>query len=447
MLSMVKKEWLPYGVFNDTIRSLDTLAEKYFVTKNKTSNYSIFFANGVAPPKKPKVPANDTTDVIVRPFLIERCKLNIKGGIFDNPKSTYFIEPVIFTACDFSGTGGMLFNYCDFSSVNFYAPATFTENNYHAPVRFIGDTFCHPFTFFNTNSMEHPPEFLNSYFAEGIRFNNYYLRSGSVPGTERAAHFENDLLFSWCTLRGKLDLSRCRFDSNAALVLRETFLPDTLDLSGARLNKTVDLTEAFPNLALKKCEINLLNTDISLLKMQYGNFHLYIPDSIASDPLSKDVVSRTYEALLSNFKSNSFMDSFEQLDIEYKLWQSRYKLPLKISYIWWRFGYAKWLVVLWTLFFLVIFSIYNYSKYMELQRVYAIPRLQWSSIQFTSNNYLNIFKKYFATLLYTGLIFFRLSIDFRNMNFKPMRLVAVIIFQYSVGLICTGFLVNWILCG
>jgi len=444
-ISMVKTEWLPYEFSGKTITDLDCMAERYFVTENKPSNYSITLGNGVALPKRPKVPANDTTILIIKPVVINKCTLSIKGGIFDKPKSAYFIKPVVFTQCDFLEAG--IFNYCDLSSVNFYSSATFTENNYNTSVRFIGDTFYRPFTFFNTNTLEHPPQFLNSCFEEGIRFNNRQLNSGSVPGFERAAGFSRDLIFNWCTLKRKVDLSNCRFDSNATLVLEETFLPDTLDLSNARLNKTVDLTRAFPNLALRKCEINLLNTDISLIKMQYGNFHLYIPDSIASDPLSKDIVSRTYEALLSNFKSNSFMDSFEQLDIEYKLWQSRYRLPLKISYLWWRFGYAKWLVVLWTLFILVIFSLYNYTRYMALQRVYSIPKLQWSNIKFTPNIYINTFKKYFATLLYTGLIFFRLSIDFKNMNFNPMQLVAVIIFQYSTGLICTGFLLNWILNG
>lgn len=434
-----------YTISGQKIRDFTKLAEKGLIVKNRIDK------TNVCPQESNSSlaeiitsPLNDTVFIICRSFLLEGCEF--KKEWWSEKTTTIFQHPVYFVNCEFS-----TFQCNSSSEVDpYYIEHTQFDSNvvlentrYAARLNFVKDTFYGQLIFYNNYQIDKSPSFVSCYFSGGISFSNKTLWPGNL-GTN-GNRFKDDLYFRLCTLNGKVDLSNCQFDSNATLIIEETFLPDTLDLSDTRLSKTIDLTKAYPNINLNKCHINLVGTNIDLIKMQYWNFHLYFPDSIVNDPFSKDIISRTYEALLNNFKNNGFIDSYEQLDQEYKLWQSKYKWTLKLSYLWWRFGYEKWLILLWIPAILILFTGYNYKNYSKLQSVYPIPKLAWSEMQYVPSAFMYVIKKFLATLLFTGLIFFRLSIDFKNINFKPMRYAGLIIFQYAVGLICTGFLINWII--
>jgi hypothetical protein len=427
-------------ISREKFRDFTELAEEGFLAQNRTDRKIVLPPGADESLRGITSNLNDTIFLICRPFLIENCEF--KKEWWGEKSTTIFQHPVYFASCVFSTFDwSFKVNPYFIEHTKFDSIVVFENNRYLASLQFSRDTFYGQLIF--RGQIDKSPSFVSSYFSAGISFGNESLWS-DILGTKRNG-FKDNLIFNLCTLKGKFDLSNCQFDSNATLIIKETFLPDTLDLSDTRLSKPIDLTQVYPNISSNKCQINLMGTDIELIKMKYGNFHLYFPDSIFYDPYSKDVISRTYEALLNNFKNNGFIDSYEQLDKEYKLWQSKYKWTLKLSYVWWQFGYEKWLILLWTPAILILFTSYNFNKYSELQSVYPIPKLAWSEIQYVPSPFLHWIKKYFATLLFTGFIFFRLSIDFKNINFKSMRYAGLIIFQYAVGLICTGFLLNWII--
>jgi hypothetical protein len=272
----------------------------------------------------------------------------------------------------------------------------------------------------------------NEDIIDNIGFRNNYL---------------NSVAFLKCIFFGKLDISNSIFGANATLEFNQTFLPDTLDLSNTKFSMKVDLTKTYPCIEGGKCEINLLNTDIEQIQMLYQNFHLFIPDSLKNNSESKDIISNEYESLLNNFKKHGFVDSYEKLDIEYKEWQGKNDWTLRLSNIWWKYGYEKWRILIATFVFIFLFSIFNYRHFKKLQIVYPVEKLNNNFIYYSRSRFWAFTKKYFAVLLYTGFIFFRLSIDFKILNFKPFKFVAILIAQYTIGLICTGFLVNWILKG
>jgi hypothetical protein len=437
----IRRHFVP--IENKNIESFSSVQDTFLIDKSIRSPYVILPEDEGDTARRPTFPVNDTIAVIWRPVEFSKCDMNIKGGMFDKPVTTCFLNPVRFSNCSFTKEDNIMHrNYL--CAAYFDSSVSFVDNEYTVSPAFLGDTFNALVSFVNGMGMKKPPVFSNCYFAKGLQFNGDLLsdRRGTL-GT----WFHGDLSFVYSTLFGKLDLSTCHFDTNATLELKETYLPDTLDLSNVHLSKSIDLINTYPHYYNKKCEILLINTDIEKVKMQYTNFHLCFPDSILANAGSRDLVSSTYESLLNNFKKNNFHNSYVELDKEYKAWQSRYNWTLILSDVWWKFGYEKWRILVWTGLFILLFTVFNFSNYTVLQTVYPIEKLHWKKIPFKSVWALFSLKRLFSVLLYTGLIFFRLSIDFKALNFYPMRYAAMVIFQYTIGLVCTGFMINWILQG
>jgi hypothetical protein len=156
-------------------------------------------------------------------------------------------------------------------------------------------------------------------------------------------------------------------------------------------------------------------------------------------------VSSIYESLLNNFKSNGFSDSYEKLDIEYKDWQGQRSFFQWINGWWWQYGYSKWRVVLWSLLFLLVFAVFNCFIYERLMSTYDLAKLKKKNISYTRNILLRWVHFFLLSLVYTGFIFFKLSLDFDKVDFRKGSTVAILFFEYSVGLLCTGYMINWLL--
>lgn len=267
-----------------------------------------------------------------------------------------------------------------------------------------------------------------------------------------------DIEFDRVQLLGKVDLSNCRFVGTGTPKFDRAELPDTLDLSDTYFNNPVDLTGVIANPA-GPCYINLLHADIDKIKMQYGNLKLYFPDNIKSDPARYDEITSTYDKLLATMATHGFKDSYEDLDCEYRLWKAS-RTPPKgnyftdqfnkavsavrlatgyIAYAWWKFGYAKERIILWTILFLIIFSAFNEAYYEKVLAAYPIDNLDTRKTPPGKAD-----RKGIYSWLYTFIIFFRVSLDFSRINFNS-RITYALIFQYLVGLVCTGFLINLII--
>jgi hypothetical protein len=190
-------------------------------------------------------------------------------------------------------------------------------------------------------------------------------------------------------------------------------------------------------------------TSADNLDLQYRYFHLGFPRNQEYDPNQKDYVTSIYQRLLRNFANKGYNDSYELLDIEYKEWQESDNWTLYASDLWWKFGYRKSKILWWTLGIIFFFSILNRWRFSELQHAYPVDNLKDEFYEYPvkSNWFVRAVKKYIISILYTGLIFFKLSVDFHKMKFDRLGYSLIILFQYTIGLICTGFLINWILKG
>jgi hypothetical protein len=250
--------------------------------------------------------------------------------------------------------------------------------------------------------------------------------------------FKGDLNFLECHLGGTLFFGGTSFEGS--ILFLNTPLPDSLVFNYVKISNEIDLTNAYLDEDQEYCSLFLIGVDISKIKLQYREFKLFFPKGE-----SDDIISGTYENLLANFKKNGFTDSYTLLDIEYHDWQQKTNRLLWLSDWWWTYGYEKSKILFHSIQLILIFTLINLICYKQLQAVYPIRRLSWSEVPWHSNLVVRTVRRFVAAFLYTGIIFFRFNIDLKNMMFFPSRYSILIIFEYVIGLICTGFIINWIL--
>lgn len=323
----------------------------------------------------------------------------------------------------------------------FLGSVDFVDNRFYCPLEFSNVVFHGPVKFFNNGYSDTPdsvlaPHFNGTEFKKGISF--LMLRTPDWK-------FLTDLSFSNSQVAGAIDLSGCSFLGDSKLILDNTRLPDTLNLQDTRLGGMLDLTNMRTAGIGRICEVNLVNTDLDKIKMVYSNFHLYFPYHMADSAQYRDLVSSTYQNLLANFKKNGFDDSYRQLDIEFKDWQSRSDYFTFIDRIWWRYGYEKLRILGWVVLFILFFGLLNTFIYKSLMETYTIKELR-SDTYIPSRYYaIRMFQKYGISCLYTSFIFFKLSLDFDKLKVKNLTMLFVILMEYGIGLICTAYLLNWII--
>ncbi|WP_221198096.1 hypothetical protein [Chitinophaga barathri] len=198
-----------------------------------------------------------------------------------------------------------------------------------------------------------------------------------------------------------------------------------------------------------------------------------------------------YNSMLLKFKEENNSKSYAKLDMEYRKFMLLEFDPgwyNTLSYyagkLWWDFGYKKSRIFLWIVFFFAAFSLLNWRRlYFLSNKVYAIENIskqlrvhkklkhirlagippapvtgkkagKW--ITRTKNSIGSAFRKtgifawyYASTMLlsfiYTGFIFFGLRMDGSKFHLKRNIATIWVLFIYTMGIICTGFVINLIL--
>ena len=158
--------------------------------------------------------------------------------------------------------------------------------------------------------------------------------------------------------------------------------------------------------------------------------------------LSADEEQAAYEQILKNFKDNGQNDSYEALDIEYRDFKNgSFILP----HIWNLYGYRREWVFYWALAFLVLFTISTTFLIGKLNKptdqggVYHMENL---SIDPATERWYN---RLWYAFMYTSTLFFVLKVDVGKLNFKKKWGVFYIILIYSFGVLCLGYMANFVL--
>jgi hypothetical protein len=218
---------------------------------------------------------------------------------------------------------------------------------------------------------------------------------------------------------GTIFLKDMEFENNAILDLR--FLRSKID--GQRI--ALDLTS---------CPIDRILID-------YRNFKLAFKLS------DGDLINSVYETLLDNFKKNGQSESFKLLDIEYKSFKNKRKVPIigavwdQCNVLWWNYGYSRERVFFCTIFILIFFSIINVFLYRRLNNeIYNIEN--FSPL---SSGKLSFFMSFKYSLTYTAIIFFKFNVSAEKLKLTNTILLMWFALIYLSGLFCTFFIINAIL--
>jgi hypothetical protein len=271
--------------------------------------------------------------------------------------------------------------------------------------------------------------------------------------TFTAKDFKETLDLSNNILSGNISFDYCSFEKNLLLdslvnsrdvkfSFHNITLPDTLNLSGiSMLSNEVDLTNVSTRSNEDRCVIFLSGSDISKIKLDYKCFKLGF-----SENEEKDSKKITYESLLKNF--NVHTESYELLDVEYH----DFNLGAFKWLRWWNYyGYRKTWIFYWVVGLLCLFTATTFFIIDKLTKtVYAIkfvPHLPSLKQTFTKEKYVIalIWRRTWYSLVYTGAIFFLLTLKIENTKFRNKGGVLYLLFVHAMGIICLAYLANLIL--
>jgi hypothetical protein len=313
--------------------------------------------------------------------------------------------------------------------------ANFASTQYDALVKFQDDSFKSKTSFYFAR-------FKDVIFASSTFFNNVDFR---------IAHFDGATNFVRAIFRDTLNLHSAHI---RAQVYFENTSINTIDFSDiSDITYRVDFTQCKKIRTAKSVDdyihINLTCTKVNWVKINYTNFRLFF------DPgASWEQKENVYDQLLKNFKDDGYTESYELLDKEYRI--AKYKqqgnyLFLLLDYCWWDFGYKKWLVFVWIVLFIGLFTIITFFVYPEMRQIYYVdiqPKRtnheDAAKVEIPYNQ-LSKLQKLYVSFLYSAIIFFSLNVKKEEIVWRPKRYVFYLFVMYSLGLICLGYAVNFIL--
>ena len=312
---------------------------------------------------------------------------------------------------------------------NFFESCDFKENTYFGESSFIEDTFAHAdFSFSNFNESA---EFSKCKFQGDCEFEMTVFNNGanfSECIVNKKISFISSNIFK------KLDLSQSYFESSVSL--KNTSLPDTIDLSGMTyLSEAFDLTEEQDSRTVHL--INLYNCPIEKLKLNYKKFKLYFPSSLTDE--QKTVI---YERLLGNFKNHNQNEDYERLDIEYQ--DSKNKLTGWFQHNFLLcYGYHKYRILYNTPIILAILTAINSLCLRRM--LYKVYKVEYIYDKYRENFHFTVGERLWYSLIYTSMIFFAFSLKIENINLSNKLGVTYLIFIYILGIICLAYLANYVL--
>ncbi|MEL6556997.1 MAG: pentapeptide repeat-containing protein [Bacteroidota bacterium] len=367
-----------------------------------------------------------------------------------------FYSKAIFLYSNFNSTAefsGVNFNStADFLDLQFHSEAYFFNAKFGSTADFSGTQFKSKVDFFETR-FSSIVYFLDTKFnSQAIFFNTKFDSTAHFHGVQfdslayfRDARFNHLTIFSGVHFKDKADFT-------------SVILPDFLDFREIKSAEIVDLTKTKLDSAKaangQKCYIDLRDSPIEKFRLTYDNFRVWKPDTIP-DRLNFQKLTEVYEKLLKNFKDNGYTSSYETLDKEYQAFKDLQnpdasiskRLFNRVNYYWSNYGYNKEWIWFWTTLFLAVFTLFNWLFFPYLiKKVYAIDRIKEACPKklLKSKKQLN-FRRIDLAFLYTAFIFFGFKMSPEQINFKNTRSVTFILFQYIIGLICVGYLINFII--
>jgi hypothetical protein len=197
-----------------------------------------------------------------------------------------------------------------------------------------------------------------------------------------------------------------------------------------------------------ECELTLIGTDASKIKLNYVDFKLVLD---SSEYTTTSSILYTYRQMLKCQLDNGFEKGYRKLDIEYKdfLLSKYWNFQDYLSKIWWNYGYNKEYIFSWTwkiflAFYIVVLTFFNFfiSKVYDLESL----RQRWESERTNVIPGLRLFlMRVQLSFLYSAIIFFGIKLDVSKLKFLHIGAVILIYGFYLMGILCVVFIGNYLL--
>lgn len=411
--------------------------------------------------------------------------INVANVVFPDVMDYYnfwFRKEIIFNKVVFNKTFDFTLSKCD-SSANFYQSSfleavkfswvifngdlNMSRSKFYDNVEFVRTYFNGYVDFFKSRFNNHI-DFYGVKIKKGLNFSNSQLVNGvdlsfsDLYGdiSFRNAELGGEVYFNNSQINNNLDFTGCKFDSlldlsnssiNSNVLFSNSTLPSFMDLSNIRvINNLIDLTDVKTNLRYKVCRLNLVNTDISKIKLRYDNFKLWFPKNT-----SYEIKCNVYDAMLTVFKNNGYSNSYKNLDIEYQKFKYQYNNQLLnnfIQEIWWNYGYNKEKIFSWIIWITFVLTFINtiFIKYL-MGNVYEMNFLNYDRIIDRNKLHhpvITFFLNIPTGFLYTIILLMGGAFGMR-FNAYQIKLPNFLGLMYiiSIGLLgisCSAFILNFI---
>lgn len=266
--------------------------------------------------------------------------------------------------------------------------------------------------------------------------------------------FNDSTYFSHVNLLHGIDFQSARFKyllglnslvANGKIYFDNVYLPEYIDLSYLISENIVDFNFINDSLKNYRFGVNLYKADLSKIILT-DRFYLWFDNDLSIE--QRNIV---YKQLLFNLSNKGYKTLYKTIDLQYREFENKnYNGVLKrlasyVNKIWWNYGYDKERIFLISIILIIVFSINIFLKldhYVNV--VYKIDSL---SKKLKSNNQIEsklekLIANYGVALLYTIFLFFNLKLSLDKISFEKYRYGLFILLIFSIGLICTAFIVN-----
>ena len=225
-------------------------------------------------------------------------------------------------------------------------------------------------------------------------------------------------IFDNCTFGTESDLTDLALDK---LVLKNChYFPDNFSINFREKSKRV--------------EIGFINVKLDKINIDFASNMKLVFDSDESD----DVIANSYFNLLEKFRKEGKDRSFKNVDLQYRA--SKSGLINFLMKIWWHYGYNPALVFIWTAGFLLVFFALNFLCWGQILQVYN-PFEDLKNEKESQSQKIKIKK----VIVYTLFVFFAISADLKKIKFTNLIFILYILFQHVAGILCTLFIIKYVL--
>jgi uncharacterized protein YjbI with pentapeptide repeats len=351
------------------------------------------------------------------------------------------------------------YDSCIFQSTEFKRWVDFEGTQFRKLINFFGARFDTTSDF--SGSTIGASNFINAVFTGPAWFNGaLFETTADFQGTNFKTYLNfggtkvnSAVLFNNTTFGSRANFSGLTLFPSATFDFTDAFLPDTIDLS---LNRkipneinflTANLgqvsTDRGPKDSFKIHYIILAKSDISKIRLDYKHFRLIAPEEKYIHNTDADMFD-SYEGLMRNFKTHGQDQDYRAVDIEYQDFvreHSKFNPTTWTKKFWWNYGYDHSRIYIITLSTFLFFALVNFIFLESLvTNVYTLDN--FDTFLISPKRWM---PRMWYSIVFTGMIFFGLTLKFDRMRLTLVLGVIYIFIMYLVGIVCLAYIANDIL--